>query len=233
MDTSEEGTTDVESPQTSITEQQITTQIPTSSVSKKQIIPFNNLDNANEIFDLKLNITSEPFYKINSTSSISKFDNYINNYSNNLQLYYDYIPQNEVDTDKANYFNNCWRSTIFYQEPPQIGGSNYPFKFTIASGQLDSSSLGGQSIPQYHPPEIDIYMTIFDTAGEGKLKGIVVRMVFVKEVLVNSINSKSQAIIFCHFVYVDFYRTKISEPRNKSEYPSKIGELLKYAVNNT
>lgn len=205
----------------------------TTTGSKKEIIPFNNLSDTDKVFDLMLSEPKEPFYKINSKSSTTDFDNYINNYSNDLQLYYEYIPQNETSEFRNNYFNNCWSSTIFYQQPQQLGGSNYPFKFTVASGQLDSSSLGGQSIPQYHPPEIDVYMTIFDTHGDGKIKGIIVRMVFVKEVLVNSINSKSQAIVFCHFVYVDFERTKIVKPLDKSQYPQKIGELLRFVVDNT
>lgn len=241
----EQGLTDVETPESVTpvtTTSNIGTSVPTSSIGKKEIIPFNNLNNANEIFGLNLSVpqvSNESFVKINSNTTdntVGELDNYINNFSNDLQLYYNFIPQNDVPEmkNRKNYFNNCWRSTIFYQEPSsQLGGSNYPFKFTIASGQLDSSSLGGQSIPQYHPPEIDVYMPIFELSGEGRLKGIIVRMVFVKEVRVNSINSKSQATIFCHFVYVDFYRTKISEPTNRSEYPSKIGELLKYAIENT
>jgi hypothetical protein len=234
-----EGTTTVETPLTSIISESVTpipTSITTSSVGKKDIIPFNNLQNANEVFGLDLSvpkITSDSFIKINSNTTNDNLDEF----DNDLQLYYNFIPQNQVESEnknRKNYFNNCWNPTIFYQsEAPQLGGSNYPFKFTIASGQLDSSSLGGQSIPQYHAPEVDVYMPIFELSGEGKLKGIIVRMVFVKDVRVNSINSKSQATIFCHFVYVDFYRTRISEPNNRSEYPSKIGELLKYAIENT
>ena len=236
--TSDQGETDVETPLTSIISDSVTpisTSVTTSSVGEKQIIPFNNLDNVNRVFGLGLTdseVSSESLVKINSNTT----DDNLDKFNNDLQLYYKYIPQNQVESEnknKPNYFNNCWRSTIFYQEPSQLGGSNYPFKFTIASGQLDSSSLGGQSIPQYHPPEVDVYMPIFELSGQGKLKGIIVRMVFVKDVRVNSINSKSQATIFCHFVYVDFYRTRISEPNNRSEYSSKIGELLKYTIENT
>ena len=203
----------------------------------KNIKEFDNLKNVKEVFDLDFSKkTDHSFYKINSTTS-KNFKNIIAEYSNNLQLYYDYISEDKGANSDMNYFNNCWNPDIFYQEPEQTeeqaGGSNYPFKFTIASGQLDSSALGGQSIPQYHPPEIDIYMPIFQIKDEGKLQGIIVRMVFVKEVLVNSINSKSQTIVFCHFVYVDFFRTGTTEPTNRSEYPAKIGELLKYAIDHT
>jgi transcription termination factor NusB len=231
--TGETTTTSIPLETTTTTPSTIETTTPPLTGSKKEIISFNNLSDTDKVFDLTLSEPTDPFYKINSKSSTTDFDNYINNYSNDLQLYYDYIPQNKTSGIENNYFNSCWSSSIFYQQPQQFGGSNYPFKFTVASGQLDSSSLGGQSIPQYHPPEIDIYMTIFDTHGDGELKGIIVRMVFVKEVLVNSINSKSQAIVFCHFVYVDFERTKIVKPLNISQYPQKIGELLRFAVENT
>lgn len=111
--------------------------------------------------------------------------------------------------------------------------ANYPFKFSITSGSLDSSGLGGQSIPQYHPPEVDIYMPIFELNGSGKLKGIIARMVFVKEVLNNATNSKSVVVVFSHFVYVDFLRTGINEPSSINEYPTKLEELLRYAIEYT
>jgi hypothetical protein len=194
--------------------------------------PFNNIDNVNSIFDLNLEkseLESNTFKNINSASTNRPFNDYINNYSNKLQLYYDYIPQKQEKMTDTKYFSNCWQSTDFYQS----GGSDYPFKFTVASGSLDSSALGGQSIPQYHPPEVDVYMPIFELGGSGTLKGIIVRMVFVKEVLNNGINSKSQVIIFCHFVYVDFEKTEIPPPSDYNDYSIKIKALLQYAVENT
>jgi len=203
------------------------------------IVPFNNIDNVNSIFGLKLpSELTEPFVKINSSSEIQSIQDDVNNYSNDLQMYYDYIAQKQTETEiTSNYFNTCWQSTDFYQK----GGANYPFKFTIASGSLDSSSLGGQSIPQYHPPEVDIYMPIYNLNGpNSNLKGVIVRMVFVKEILNNPINSKSKVVVFCHFVYVDFYRTRIDPPSKDSkgndvisEYPDKFKALLEYVVKYT
>lgn len=195
-------------------------------------IQFDNINNVNKIFDLKLSQEkfNNKFVNINSFSTNKSINDYIKNYSNNLQLYYDFKQQTSSQSNDSTYFNNCWQSTDFYQR----GGSDYPFKFTIASGSLDSSSLGGQSIPQYHPPEVDIYMPIFNLSGEtNELKGVIVRMVFVKEVLINAINSKSQVIVFCHFVYVDFERTRISPPTNYTEYAIKLKQLLNYVVENT
>jgi len=199
---------------------------------------FNNIANVNKVFDLTLPTElTKPFVQINSKSTTKSIDEFVNNYSNNLQLYYDYISQNEDTTaNNNNYFNNCWQSTDFYQ----IGGAEYPFKFTIASGSLDSSSLGGQSIPQYHPPEVDIYMPIFNISGDkSNLKGAIVRMVIVKEILNNPVNSKSKVFVFCHFVYVDFERTGVLPPRTGddsdtiSEYPRAFKELLEFTINNT
>jgi hypothetical protein len=217
-----------EAPETPVT---LAPELPT----KEEFIGFNNIENVNKVFDLNLQIKDfkdNKFIKINSTSSNTNINDYMNEYSNNLQQYYDFISQNKNFDIKNNYFNNCWQTVDFYQE--QKGGSAYyPYKFTVASGQLDSSGLGGQSLPQYHPPEIDVYMPIFELSGAGDLKGIIVRMVVVKEILNNAINSKSQVVIFCHFVYVDFERTKIMPPSNASEYSRKISDLLNYTINNT
>jgi hypothetical protein len=201
---------------------------------------FDNIENVNNIFDLSLNskdLSESPFVNINSKSTRQPIDDYVNKYANNLQLYYDYESQKGDSDPNNNYFNNCWQSTDFYQK----GGVDYPFKFTIASGSMDSSSLGGQSIPQYHPPEVDIYMPIFNLDGpNSNLKGIIVRMVVVKEILNNQINSKSKVVVFCHFVYVDFERTHIVPPTVDaygndliSEYPEQIKKLLQFTIENT
>ena len=207
-------------------ETSIITTIPSSTVQG-----FDNIPNVNEIFDLELpSELTEKFVPINAKSMKNSVDIFIDKYSNKLQLYYDFIKQNEGIVHSNNYFNNCWQSTDFYQK----GGGSYPFKFTVASGSLDSSSLGGQSLPQYHPPEIDIYMPIFKLDGDKSiLKGVIVRMVIVKEILNNPINSKSKVVVFCHFVYIDFERTQIIPPNDISEYPQKIKELLDFTIKNT
>ncbi len=212
--------------------------IPTAPPS--EIDKFNNIDNVNKVFKLSDTVLREsPFVEINSKTPNLNIDKYIDEYSNDIQLYYDYIRQKTEISPENNYFNNCWQSINFFQE----GGSNYPYQFTITSGQMDSSKLGGQSIPQYFPPEIDIYMTIFDlkpktqddieTEPKDNLKGIIARMVVVKEVLNNGINIKGQSLVFCHFVYVDFERTGISPPKDYREYSKKIKELLDYVIEHT
>lgn len=203
---------------------------------------FDNIENVDTIFDLSLTkeMFNKPFAKININSTKPKIDfsKIINEYSNDIQLYYEYLPQNSYEGD-IQYFNNCWKSDNFYQQQEQKGGSNYPYKFAIVSGSIDSSKLGGQSIPQYHPPEIDLYMPIFELSGNGNLKGIIVRMTFVKEVLVNAINSKSQVVVFCHFIYIDLINSGITVRQTeegvdeRSDYPTKFGELLKFAVEKT
>jgi hypothetical protein len=206
--------------------------------NQSEVTPFNNIEDVNKMFDLNFteeNLTAQ-FIKINSKTASMSMDDYVKKYANDLQLYYNYIPQIVGDNPDNNYFNNCWQSIDFYQS----GGADYPFKFTVASGSLDSSSLGGQSIPQYHPPEIDIYMPIFNLNGQtSNLQGVIVRMVVVKEILNNQINSKSRVVIFCHFVYVDFDRTGIPPPTlingndNVTEYKDKFQELLTFVIRNT
>jgi hypothetical protein len=224
-----------------ISSQPVTTAetISDTEVSKELIEKepfFNNIDNVNNIFDLTLNkdvLSVEPTTNINSKSMKKPMSEYIKEYSNELQLYYDFKDQINNDgtiENYNNYFNNCWISSDFYE---QSGGSDYPFKFTIASGSLDSSALGGQSIPQYHPPEVDVYMPIFELGPSSRLMGIIVRMVIVKKVQSNPINSKSQVVVFCHFVYVDFERTGITPPTDISDYPDKISQLLNFAIENT
>ena len=202
---------------------------------------FDNIENLDTIFDLSLTkeMLSEPFAKININSTKPKieFNKIINEYSNDIQLYYEYLPQNAYEGD-IQYFNNCWKSNDFYQQQQQKGGSNYPYKFAIVSGSIDSSKLGGQSIPQYHPPEIDLYMPIFELSGNGNLRGIIVRMTFVKEVLVNAINSKSQVVVFCHFIYIDLINSGITVQQeegidNRSDYPNVFNKLLNFAVEKT
>jgi hypothetical protein len=207
---------------------------------------FNNIENVNEAFDLHLeaSIKDEPFVEISSKmpkqNPNENIEFYEKEYSNSLQQYYEFIPQKGSESSSSkpkNYFNNCWQTIDFFQENPlenkQTGGNaNYPYRFTVTSGQIDGSLQGGQSIPQYHPPEVDIYMPIFELNG-GNLKGIIARMVFVKEILANAINSKSRAVVFCHFAYVDFESTGVKPPINVSEYPRSLKELLDYTIKNT
>lgn len=202
---------------------------------------FDNISNVNRDFNLSLSaekIKNKPFIEIESNDPNNNITLYENIYANNLQQYYDFIPQNSNSSIKSNYFKNCWQTIDFFEENPpssvQKGGeANYPYRFTVTSAQIDGSLQGGQSIPQYHPPEVDIYMPIFELEGEGKLKGIIVRMVFVKEILANAINSKSRAVIFCHFAYVDFESTGIDSPDDVRNYSDALKKLLEYTINYT
>lgn len=220
---------------------------PQIEISEEQgIETFDNIENVNNIFNLALTPPLGEYVKVNSNTGENnkKFQEYIDEFSNDLQQYYDFRPQTGF-SEENNYFNICWKSIDFYDKvkisDDQTAGakkyskkesmSTYPYKFTISSGQLDSSGLGGQSIPIYHPPEIDVYMTIFNTSGQ--LEGIIVRMVIIKEVLENPINTKSKVAVFCHFVYVDYDKAKLDKPSSPSDYSGSIAQLLKYAVDNT
>jgi len=115
----------------------------------------------------------------------------------------------------------------------------YPFRFQVVSGVLDSSLQGGENIPEYFPPEMDIFMTIFD--NQGNLQGAVIRMTFLKVILKNTTNSKNNARVFSHFIYVGFdeinleCEDKLGEnwKINPEQYPFALKQLINYTVNNT
>ena len=117
--------------------------------------------------------------------------------------------------------------------------NKYPFKFQVVSGVLDSSLQGGENMPEYFPPEMDIFMTIFD--NQGNLQGAVIRMTFLKDILKNTTNTKNNARVFSHFVYVDFdeieleCEDKLGEnwKSNSEQYPFALKQLITYTVNNT
>ena len=117
--------------------------------------------------------------------------------------------------------------------------NKYPFKFQVVSGVLDSSLQGGENMPEYFPPELDIFMTIFDK--QGNLQGAIVRMTFLKVILKNTTNTKNNARVFSHFTYVGFDEINMECPdkldadwKNKVEqYPFALKQLLNYVVNNT
>ena len=117
--------------------------------------------------------------------------------------------------------------------------NKYPFKFQLVSGVLDSSLQGGENMPEYFPPEIDIFMTIFD--NDGNLQGAIVRMTFLKVILKNTTNTKNNARVYSHFIYVGFDEINMECPEklsadwknNVEQYPFALKQLLNYVVINT
>ena len=117
--------------------------------------------------------------------------------------------------------------------------NKYPFKFQVVSGVLDSSLQGGENMPEYFPPEMDIFMTIFD--NQGNLQGAIIRMTFLKVILKNTTNSKNNARVYSHFVYVGFEEINLEcEDKlgenwkvNSEQYPFALKQLINYTVNNT
>jgi len=117
--------------------------------------------------------------------------------------------------------------------------NKYPFKFQVVSGVLDSSMQGGENMPEYFPPELDIFLTIFDAAGN--LQGAVIRLTFLKVILKNTTNTKNNARVYSHFIYVGFdeiaieCEDKLGEnwKQNADQYGFALKQLLNYAVKNT
>ena len=116
--------------------------------------------------------------------------------------------------------------------------NKYPFKFQVVSGVLDSSMQGGENMPEYFPPEIDIFLTIFDAAGN--LQGAVIRMTFLKVILKNTTNTKNNARVYSHFIYVGFdeitmeCEDKLGEnwKQNVDQYSFALKQLMDYVVRN-
>jgi len=116
----------------------------------------------------------------------------------------------------------------------------YPYRFQLVSGVLDSSLQGGENMPEYFPPEIDIFMTIFD--NQGQLQGIIIRMTFLEKILRNSSNTKNSAEVFSHFTYIGFDEIDITPisrqlgdnwKLNPEKYPLALKQLLDYVIKNT
>ena len=117
--------------------------------------------------------------------------------------------------------------------------NKYPFKFQVVSGVLDSSMQGGENMPEYFPPELDIFLTIFDAVGN--LQGAVIRMTFLKVILKNTTNTKNNARVYSHFIYVGFDEIAMecedklgaNWKQNAEQYGFALKQLLDYAVRNT
>ena len=108
----------------------------------------------------------------------------------------------------------------------------YPYKFQIVSGVLDSSLQGGENMPEYFAPEIDIFMTIFD--NDGNLKGAILRMTFLREILKNTVNIKNNANVLSHFTYIGFNEINGDYTLNDSNiYHTELQKLMDYVIENT
>ena len=113
-----------------------------------------------------------------------------------------------------------------------VQGLDYPYKFSIVSGTTDGSGQGGQTIPEYHPPDIDIYMVLFGET-DRQLKGCVIRLTFLTQILGNIINRVNKGVVDNHFVYVDLTDIDETYTDNPNEYSEKIQKLLIYVKDNT
>ena len=143
-------------------------------------------------------------------------------------------------TPSDNYYYNAFTNHLDGQGNPADPAakiSRAPYKFTVVSGSVDGSKQGGQITPEYHPPELDVYMVIFDPRN-GELRGIVARITFIKKILGNVLNTKNSAMIDLHYVYVDVNFLQNREFTRQyllivDNYPKIIQELLDYALTHT
>jgi hypothetical protein len=176
------------------------------------------------------------FGTVNDMNIAPTIDRVMNslNCSNNCDIINETKDDNE--NDDPNDINNPNNP-----ENPKYINKVYPYRFQLVSGVLDSSLQGGENMPEYFPPEIDIFMTIFDNQGE--LQGIIVRMTFLETILRNSSNVKNSAKVFSHFTYIGFDEIDLKPitqklggenwKLNSENYPLALKYLLYYIVNNT
>lgn len=129
---------------------------------------------------------------------------------------------------------------VLAAENPDCIEEQYPTKFQVNSGVIDSSGLGGQNMAKFFAPDIDIFMTIFNEKTT-ELTGAVLRLTFVKSVETNIIGTKNNVRVYSHFIYVDFDEINLlSDELTSSEwkksynmYPLALRQLLSYTVENT
>ena len=190
---------------------------------KKKYDELVKLDNNCEENSNGEKFIMKQFGTVNDMNIAPTIDRVMNslNCSNNCEI----INTNEEDTEESNAtdINNL-----------------YPYRFQLVSGVLDSSLQGGENMPEYFPPEIDIFMTIFD--NQGQLQGIIVRMTFLEYVLRNSANIKNSAKVYSHFTYIGFdeidlkpISSQLEEnwKLNYEKYPLALKQLLDYVTKNT
>lgn len=108
------------------------------------------------------------------------------------------------------------------------------YRFTIVSNAIDGSGQGGQIYPNYHPPDLDVYMHIFNNANE--YLGAVFRFTFLSNITSNSLNSKSNVFVELHYCYIalnDFTQSPGIIGSNISAVTLAVDTLIKNILCNT
>ena len=109
----------------------------------------------------------------------------------------------------------------------------YPYKYSIVSINVDGSGLGGQISTSYHPPELSIYMTIFDS--NNKFYGFIYRICILKKINSNILNSKAIIDVDMHYCFFNINQIEqfVSEQEltgsnldNIKEISSKLNDYI-------
>lgn len=110
---------------------------------------------------------------------------------------------------------------------------NYPYKYSIVSINVDGSGLGGQINPSYHPPELSIYMTIFDS--NNKFYGFIYRICLLKKINSNVLNSKSSIEVDMHYCFfnINDFQNDILTGENLNNIKKASSLLNNYILKNT
>jgi len=114
--------------------------------------------------------------------------------------------------------------------------TTYPNKYSIVSKNVDGSKQGGQITPSYHPPELSIYMTIFDK--DNNFHGFIYRICFLKKIFSNKINEGAKNSVdmhFCFFNVSEFLNANGVNltGRNLDDIKSISSTITDYILDNT
>jgi hypothetical protein len=102
----------------------------------------------------------------------------------------------------------------------------YPHEYSIVSANVDGSKLGGQITTSYHPPELSIYMTLFDK--NNNFYGFIYRICFLKKIFSNKLNTKSSTSVDMHYCFFN-----IKDFSNEKLTGDKLDGIKKYSLDVT
>ncbi len=170
----------------------------------------------------------KPLIKNNENIKNNEINN-IDNTDNTDNIYK--IPVSIIDANSSpseSSLINSLRNMDSYDE-----FLDYPYKYSIVSINVDGSGLGGQISPSYHPPELSIYMTIFDS--NNTFIGFIYRICFLKKINSNVLNSKSNIEVDMHFCFfnINIINFENITGENIDDIKNISSQMTDYILKNT
>jgi hypothetical protein len=205
-----------------------------------KLIFYNYIDNK-DINDFFVGILLRYFYSILEPTTTENYNSCIKenqekikkeiekegNQNTNIPIYK--LPVSVIDA------NTGPKESIILQNLRSLDNlediDKNPYKYSIVSINVDGSGLGGQIFPSYHPPEISIYMTIFDS--NNKFHGFIYRICFLKKINSNVLNAKAKIEVDMHYCFFNpddfnYYDLSFNYSGLSGENIDKIQEAASY-----